>query len=49
MRYECKSCKKWKGIVELQEKRQHGLLIRYATCPKCGADLFSETVNGDDD
>lgn len=48
MKYECKMCK-WKGMVDLVEKRQHGLVIRTANCPKCGADLYSETMNGNGD
>jgi len=48
MNLNCKSCK-WKGVAEVSEKRQHGLLIRFVQCPKCGADLFSETLNGDED
>jgi uncharacterized Zn finger protein (UPF0148 family) len=47
MKIKCKMCG-WFGIAPVIETRTQGVTMRIATCPKCAADLFTETVNGDD-
>lgn len=44
----CKMCN-WRGTAIVQEKTMQGVTMRFAVCPKCGADLWSETVNNDEE
>ena len=47
MRLKCKMCG-WEGITELKIEEKDGVKILYAVCPKCGADLYCKTLNGEE-
>ena len=48
---KCLICK-WEGVAEIITKdsqTEDGIAhVRSAICPKCGSDLWSETLNGNE-